>query len=207
MYKVTLYMPGVAIYRLHKLKDIPFLDFSAKLKTNVYSTFAKAASNKENIIALSYFLDAYDKDHWFKRIESNSIDLYTNDKIMYDNLLGTFTTLVSNCCAPNEADKDILENTGSVLVKRLPHNKYQYKVFLLPHKIKSRQDKEMVIKWLDTQGERILVSKVVKEWFIKTDWNWDRRYILVEVVKTLLMLKLRCPDSIGRIYDYVISDK
>ncbi len=205
MYKVTLYIPGVAIYRLHKLEDIPFINF--KTDKNVFSTFAKAAANQHNIVRLSYFLCAWDQSLWAKRIESNAIDLYTNDKSMYDGLLSTFEALVRSCSEPDEASKNILENTGSVVVKRLPHNKYQYKAFLLPHKVKNREEKQDFINWLGTQGERVLISEVVKDWFIKTDWNWDRRYILVEDEQTLLMIKLRKSEAIGRIYDYVISDK
>jgi hypothetical protein len=205
MYKVTLYIPGVAIYRLHKLEDIPLVNF--RTDYNVYSTFAKAAANKHEIITLSYFLCAWDQSLWAKRIESNSIDLYTNDKSMYDSLLSTFENLVRSCSEPDEANKSILENTGSVVVKRLPHNKYQYKAFLLPHKVKNREEKQEFINWLDTQGERVLISKTVKDWFVKTDWNWDRRYILVEDERTLLMVKLRKPEALGRIYDYVVSDK
>jgi hypothetical protein len=53
----------------------------------------------------------------------------------------------------------------------------------------------------------VLISEVVKDWFIKTEWNWDRRYIFVEDAQTLLMLKLRNAEAIGRIYDYIIIDK
>jgi len=37
--------------------------------------------------------------------------------------------------------------------------------------------------------------------------NWDRRYILVDNEKTLLMIKLHSPDAIGTVYKYEIVDK
>jgi hypothetical protein len=77
----------------------------------------------------------------------------------------------------------------------------------LPHKIKDRKDKKEYVNWVSGQNNRILISDAVKEWFITTDWNWDRRYVLIEDSQTLLMLKLRNPEALGRIYDYVISDK
>jgi hypothetical protein len=42
---------------------------------------------------------------------------------------------------------------------------------------------------------------------MKTEWNWDRRYVLVEDEGTLLMLKLRNPEVMGSVYNYVLSDK
>ena len=205
MYKVTLYIPGVAIFRLHKIDAIPNIKFDHS--RNAFSTMAKAAIHKESIIKLSRFLVEWPADTWAKRIESSSIDLYTNDKEMYNGLLSKFVDLVKSCSEPDETIKTLLENTGSVIVKKLPHNKYHYKAFLLPHKIKSREERQDYINWLATQGDRVLISEVVKDWFIKTEWNWDRRYIFVEDAQTLLMIKLRNAEAIGRIYDYILIDK
>lgn len=195
----------MAIYRLHKLEDIPLLNFN--VDRNVYSTFAKAAANKHEIIKLSYFLMAWPQSQWGKRIERSNIDIYTNDKDMYTRLMADFENLVSSVSEPDANNLDVLENTGSVIVKKLPHDKYHYKAFLLPHKIKDRADKQTYLDWIETQGDRILISPVVKDWFIKTDYNWDRRYVLVEDNQTLMLLKLRNPEALGRIYDYVVSDK
>ena len=205
IYKVTIMLPGVAIYRLHSLDAIPLLDFDSP--KNTYSTIARAAANRKEIIALSQFLSRWDRDLWSKRIERSTIDIYTNEKEMYHSLRAEFEESVSAVSEPNEKNLDILNHTGSVVVKKLPHNKYVYKAFLLPHKIKSKEDKLSYIDWIDTQGDRILISPIVREWFIKTDYNWDRRYVLVEDSQTLMLLKLRNSEALGRIYDYVISDK
>ena len=74
-------------------------------------------------------------------------------------------------------------------------------------RIRSKIDKRIYVEWIKGQHDRILISDAVKEWFVHTDWNWDRRYVLIEDSQTLLMLKLRNPEAIGRVYDYVISDK
>lgn len=205
MYKVTLCVPGVAIFRLHKIDAIPNIKFDHS--GNAFSTMTRAAANKDNILKLSKFLSKWPEDLWAKRIESSIIDLYTNDREMYGKLLTEFAAMLKSCSEPNETNKTLLENTGSVIVKKLPHNKYNYKVFLLPHKIKSREERINYIEWLATQGDRILISDTVKDWFIKTEWNWDRRYIFVEDPQTLLMIKLRNSEAIGRIYDYIIVDK
>jgi hypothetical protein len=205
LYKVTLHIPGVAIFRQNSLEKIPFLNFDGQKHT--HSTMARASLHRQELIALSSFLLKWDKELWSKRIECSAIDIYTNDKTMYKDLFLTFEEMACARSEPNEKDLDLLENTGSIIVKKLPHNKYAYKAFLLPHKIKDRKDKKEYVNWIDGQNNRILLSDAVKEWFIKTDWNWDRRYVLIEDSQTLLMLKLRNPEVLGRIYDYVISDK
>ena len=205
LYKVTLHIPGVAIFRQNSLEKIPFLNFDGQKHT--HSTMARASLHRQELIALSSFLLKWDSELWSKRIECSSIDIYTNDKTMYTNLFLAFEEIVIARSEPNEKDLDLLENTGSIIVKKLPHNRYAYKVFLLPHKIKDRKDKKEYVNWITGQNNRILISDAVKEWFITTDWNWDRRYVLIEDSQTLLMLKLRNPEALGRIYDYVISDK
>jgi hypothetical protein len=205
LYKVTLHIPGVAIFRQNSLEKIPFLNFDGQKHT--HSTMARASLHRQELIALSSFLLKWDSELWSKRIECSAIDIYTNDKTMYNDLFLTFEEMVCARSEPNEKDLDLLENTGSIIVKKLPHNRYAYKAFLLPHKIKDRKDKKEYVNWIAGQNNRILISDAVKEWFIKTDWNWDRRYVLIEDSQTLLMLKLRNPEVLGRIYDYVISDK
>jgi hypothetical protein len=205
LYKVTLHIPGVAIFRQNSLEKIPLLNFDGQKHT--HSTMARASLHRRELIALSNFLLKWDSELWSKRIECSAIDIYTNDKTMYNDLFLAFEEMACARSEPNEKDLDLLENTGSIIVKKLPHNKYAYKAFLLPHKIKDRKDKKEYVSWITGQNNRILISDAVKEWFIKTDWNWDRRYVLIEDSQTLLMLKLRNPEAIGRIYDYVISDK
>jgi hypothetical protein len=205
LYKVTLNIPGVAIFRQYRLEQIPLLNFVGQKHS--HSTMGRAALHKQELIALSAFLSNWDSELWAKRIECNDIDLYTNDKTMYEELFLNFEEFVSSRAEPNECDLDTLEHTGSIIVKKLPHGRYAYKAFLLPHKVKDRQDKREYVDWISGQNDRILISDVVKEWFVKTDWNWDRRYVLIEDSQTLLMLKLRNPDVLGRVYDYVISDK
>jgi len=205
LYKVTLNIPGVAIFRQNSLEKIPLLNFDGQKHS--HSTMARASLHRKELIALSSFLLKWDNELWSKRIECSAIDIYTNDKTMYNDLFLTFEEVACARSEPNEKDLDLLENTGSIIVKKLPHNKYAYKAFLLPHKINNRKDKKEYVNWITGQNDRILISDAVKEWFIKTDWNWDRRYVLIEDSQTLLMLKLRNPEVLGRIYDYVISDK
>jgi hypothetical protein len=198
-------VPGVAIFRQYKLEEIPTLELTPN--SNVNSIRTRAAHNKVNIVALATFLSGWESTVWAKRIESSNIDIYINDKQLYQQLLEKFASIVVLCYEPDESNLSILENTGSIVAKKFPHDKYHYKAYLLPHRIKNKESKKELIEWIDGQNERILISDSVKYWFISTEYNWDRRYVLVEDEYTLLMLKLRSADSLGRVYNYVISDK
>ena len=205
IYKISLKLPGVAVFRNYDLSAVPSIPFEKS--KNVHSLMYKASTNKNDIINLSQFLLQYSKDSWHKRIERDSIDLYTNDLEFFHQVLNNFSKLVKGYSVPKPTEVNTLLNTDSILAKKLPFNKYRYKVFLAPHKIRSMQAKAEFIGWLKSQENRVKISDTVKRWFITTNWNWDRRYMLVEDEKTLLLLKLRLPDAIGRVYDYILTDK
>lgn len=204
LYKATLGIPGVAILRLFKLDTLE-TSIPNSIPRFPHSTVDKANSNKEQILALAALLLKYDASTWGKRIESDQIDLYSNDKEFFDNICKNFESEIVHAYEPTE---DIINGAANqIFVGQYPHKKYKHKAFLLPHKMQDSSDKQSYIQWIDLQGDKILMSDAVKRWFLTTNWNWDRRYILVEDESTLLMLKLRGADIVGRIHDYVIVDK
>lgn len=206
-YKVSLEVKGAGVFRTVPLSEIS--NYCDKCVETSYrsSTETKVYNNKEQILDLSNFLLGYDSKLWSKRIENSNIDFYTNDQAFYHNISNQFKDHVNLRFEP-DANSNILDQPQVIVGKKLPHNKYQFRVYLLPHKMSGdREEKEKFIAWLQNQNSKIRLTSSVIRWFIHTDWNWDRRYILVEDEATLLMLKLRNSSVVGRVYNYVISDK
>jgi len=210
LYKISLYLPGISILR-NKSNNLLFnflspSNFEDKKYPN--STHAKARHNRDAILQLVEFLGKYQDDLWFKRLERDTIDIYTNDKDFYTLLSTTFQLLVTNLYQPLGKNIELLTASNKIITKKLPHNKYRFKVYLLPHKLANDDlGKKRYLQWLDSQKEKILITPSVKKWFMTTNWNWDRRYVYVEDPSTLLLLKLRNSETIGRSYEYVIVDK
>lgn len=206
LYKVSLSVEGASIFRSHTLTDV--IDFCNDTTTQYseYTFKGRAARHKSSILQLALFLNS-SSAIWSNRIESEQIDYYTNDKSFYDALSTAFCDTVLHRFEPAEGSNELLESTESIIVKKLPHNKYNYRVYLMPHKMAGdKEGKTKYIEWLKLQ-ERITCTPAIQTWFYSTDWNWDRRYVLVEDEQTLLMLKLRNADVVGRIYKFVVSDK
>lgn len=171
-----------------------------------YRWFTEVLNNKNNILDLSAILLSYDKNLWQLRVEKQQLDIYTKDERIYDEISNKFFHLVKQRFEPSS---DIPLVDGNIVkTKKLPHDRYRYKVFLLPHKLHKDYDAKMkYINWMEMQSPRISISHSVKQWFMITDWNWDRRYIWVEDESTLLMLKLRNSDVCGKVYEYQLCDK
>ena len=209
VYKVSLRVNGSNIFRMHSLEDIrDFCRSPLNESKPRYSTHMRAAANRDQILELTEFLLTQNPAIYTKRIEHVFMDFYTNDRNFYEELSEKFESAVWQRFEPDPATLDLLDVPQIIIAKKLPHNRYNYKVYLLPHKMKADKDaKKKYVDWLKTQDPRITCTPAVQKWFIKTDWNWDRRYVLVEDEHTLLMLKLRNSEVIGRVYNYIISDK
>jgi hypothetical protein len=208
LYKATLRIPGIAVLRMNTLDDT--IDLSDKSNLNEYvgyHYYKKVFANKEDITSLCQYLKSLSIEDWYKRIERDNIDLYTNDPEIYNGLIDRFQHILYLTSEPDISRKQEYEDKHHILCKKLPHDRYRYRVFLKPHKMNSdRSAKQSYINWLENQNN-VLISQAVKNWFIATDWNWDPRYILVEDHKTLLFLHMRNSEVLGRIYEYVLSDK
>ena len=209
LYKISLRQNGAAIFRY---KDLKFVrDFCSQTENHdrPYSVFHKAFQQKDSILEICEFLEQWDSKLWSKRIENNIIDFYTNDKNFYQQLSLKFAEVLIHRFEPDEDNLDVLNTDASVVsVKKLPHNRYRYRVYLLPHKMAGDKElKHRYVAWLKSQNPRITCTPAIEKWFVYTDWNWDRRYVLVEDEHTLLMMKLKHSEVIGRIYNYIVSDK
>ncbi len=209
LYKSTFNIEGCGMLRTKNLDEIEEFCLGPDPDTHSYSIWQRAWINRETILPFVKFLKNYTKNTYNLRIEKSLVDVYTNDKQFYELISNNFENILRHKFEPLEHTIDLLtENQHFISVKKLPKNRYNYRVYLLPHKMKGDlEGKQKFVDWLKKQDPKITCTPAVQKWFINTDWNWDRRYVLVEDESTLLMLKLRNSDAIGRIYNFVVSDK
>ncbi len=201
-------MPGIAMLRMKGMEStVEFLSVDQDEHTLKFQYLRQAHTNKEDIIDLCQYLLKQDANSWSKRIESSMIDIYTNDSKIFQDLLDKFPHILRSSSQPDTSRAQEYEDQHHIVCEKLPHGRYKYKIYLKPHKLKNdKQAKKEYLAWLDNQSN-VLISNAVKKWFLDTDWNWDRRYILVEDHKTLLLLHMRNAEVMGKVYEYVLSDK
>jgi len=210
LYKASFRLEGCALFRTKALDEVTaFCNGPGPEERHPWSVWAKAYNNRETMLELSEFLGNYSKDSYSLRIETALLDIYTNEKDLYDSASTKFSNILRHRFEPSAANIDLLqENKNYITVDKLPKGRYNYRVYLLPHKMKGdKEGKQKYLDWLKRQTPKVTCTPAVETWFLNTDWNWDRRYVLVEDEATLLMLKLRNSEVVGRIYNFVISDK
>ena len=208
LYKISLNVQGAGMFRIRTLEEVKSFCLSEKEEHRTYSFAYRAWDTRGDLLELTEFLLTQQDKVWTKRIETKIIDFYTNDIDFYTQLSTKFEKSLIHSFEPAANTLDLLDSASNIIVKNLPHDRYNFRVYLLPHKLKGdKEAKQKFIDWIKNQGDKITCTAAVETWFINTEWNWDRRYVLVEDESTLLMLKLRNSDVVGRIYNFVVSDK
>ena len=208
LYKITLTIGGANVlrYDLNKVEDMCTTESP---DAHYWGWQNKAYADREFITKIVYFLISKDKNLWSKRVERSFVDFYTNDKDFFNELSELAGERIIHRYEPTSSSTEILmDSATNVAVIKYPHDRYKHKVYLLPHKMKGdKESKQRYLDWLKKQCPKVTCTKAVEKWFLDTDWNWDRRYILVEDEAMLLMLKLRNSDVVGRVYNYILTDK
>lgn len=206
-YKSTLLIRGSAVFRIYSHSQLRELYKEGSVPSKELSYFKKSAwENRDIIIDLVNFLSQFDKSQYFMRIERDAVDLYTNDVDFYDKTNDNFSSILKHRFEPNETSLRELTDEPIIIVKKLPKERYNYRVYLKPHMIKNdKEAKALYLKFLSDQHPAVSISDSVKKWFMTTEWNWDRRYMLVDNEKTLLLLKLRNSDVLGKVYRFSVA--
>jgi hypothetical protein len=203
-------MEGSTLLRSESIKDLRDKLSKPEVQEHTYwSSWNKAYANRYAIIDLCDFLLRYTKEVYALRVEGFRLDVYTNDVNFYQTLSLRCESRVLQRFEPNANNIKALQDSKNIItVKKLPKDKYRYRVYLLPHKMaKDLASKQKYLNWLKSQQPKVTCTPAIEKWFYCTDWDWDRRYILVEDETMLLMLKLRSPEVMGRVYNFVICDK
>lgn len=207
LYKISLTVPGAHVFRMIDLEKIT--NFLNKLSHNQNSinfhTLNKSVINRRHIQRISSRLGLIDHKSYFIRVEQDRLDIYVNEQQLFDDLCIDLQDIIVQAFCPDK-EKIALLDRKVILVKKYPKEDFKYRVYLKPHVIKHKAEKHHYLAWLDLNLDYNM-SDSVRSWFITTEWNWDRRYMLVRNEPALLMMKLRNADAMGSVYEYVICDK
>lgn len=207
LYKVSLTVQGSYLFRTYNLDQlIAYCDNDVKPTGVNYSYLVKYFPYRKTMGKVARCIkDNSDIEHSI-RIERDVVDIYTNDQTFYTKLCNEFSDIIRMRFEPDPEMLNLLEGQN-VIVKKYPHDRYRHRVYLQPHKMAGdKEGKQRFVDWLKGQ-DSMTCTPAIESWFITTDYNWDRRYILVEDEKALLMLKLRGANVVGTIHNFVISDK
>jgi hypothetical protein len=207
-YKLSLRLKGAGIFRYNDYAHVKALMISPTDTFKLYKLEQKALDNKEDVYKVADFLSKHPKESLALRIEGSTLDIYTNDSEIFELGSKEFALITWKRYQPDPQTAHLLTSERKIIGKKLAHSKYQYKVYLTPHKLTvGDATRKNFVDFIHQNTDKVLMSSAVEDWFLRTHWNWDRRYIYVDNEQTLLMLKLKCSEALGSVYEYLIIDK
>lgn len=210
IYKIQLEIPGASALRWYDFPDLIEIFTHGKnpFKFGIYNRrdeiLGHLLENRQVWLDISFLLAGADKKSWQRRLEGDTLDLYTHDKDLFDKIYNGFSKHIKIVYKPEKnLEQDLLDSKNTIYVKKLPHDLYNYKVYLKPHKLSSiTEERIKLCEYLRKLVPSITFTPSIESWILSTYENWDRRYIYVDNEQTLLMLNLKSPDLIGKVMNY-----
>lgn len=219
IYKVSLELEGA--YALRTLGTQEIIEFATGLRAPPQSDDyefdtanwkAKNAhlihSNSKAWLTLLEILNSVPKNESTVRIESNILDVYTNNKNMYDSLCYEFADRTRNRHEPAPGMTDtLLDSNQEIFVKELPHGMYNFQVDIKSPLTLKYDELLNLADWCKSRKPAIAFTDATYNWLLKRDVYNTRRWIYVDTESTLLMLRLRCNDLLGTVRKYIKTGK
>ena len=158
---------------------------------------------KKYITAIEPFLD---KDVQL-RAENNTLSFFLNDEQLYQNLVQAAKPWVRSITEPatKEDTTALLEGkTSQVLCNELPHEKFQYKVYLryqMPSHLRLA-----FLEWIKNYGDAVRPSKSTLKWMTNHSPYMQDPFIHVSDKNQLLLTKLYLGQYARSTQEFVLRD-
>ena len=208
-YKVTLWFKGCEVFAYHSPAEVVAgLLATSPLDQSCYILDVICNRQESYILEMARLLSKFPMGTWADRIERCYFSIYTNDNELYNAVITDFYDDVCECYAPNLDDMELLLDPKVIVCNKLPHNKYEYKVFVCPSRISGSiavEERHKLLNWMESQFPKMTCTLSFKKWFIGTWWGSERRYFLVDNENTLLLLRMFHPEIIVSVHKYVVS--
>lgn len=219
IYKVSLKLEGA--YALRTLGHQEILDFATGLRAPPQSDDYEFStqtwrqknahliqSNSKVWISLLGILNSVPKEESTVRIETDILDIYTNNKSLYESLCYEFSDITRTRHEPAPGMTDtLLDSNQEIFVKELPHCMYNFQVDLKTPKSLTFEELENLADWCKSRRPAIAFTDATYKWLVKRDMFNTRRWIYIDTESTLLMLRLRCNDLVSTVRKYIKTGK
>jgi len=191
-YKISTRLKGASSFRFINLFRLIAHRFpGSQIQYEDFDTFTKVFDKYGNVIRY--------------RIESNTINFFTSDKDVYDQICVDLAKYIVSVTEPySDIELNVLNAKNKiVLCDTYPHGIYKYKVIFKPN---STQIKNTLLNW-----HKIYPETTIK--FSKTtigilaspkSYYWQYGFLYLQDEKFLSMLYLLGTGYIKRVEEYVI---
>lgn len=140
------------------------------------------------------------------RVEGSHFNLYCNELELVEKINKALSKWIRRITGPTSQEEInfLLTNSNKkVLCKKLPKNRYKYKLFLNYNISDDRRLK--FYQWASNYGEQIYFTESASKWLLgETLWWSTVPYMYVENDKTLSMVGLYLGSDVRKIQEHIL---
>jgi hypothetical protein len=213
LYKSIFIIPGIHVLRhyyneseieanVQDLKEVGW-------KRALYSRFVESYyENKEDILKFANLTgDARLSKDLFIRIQDPRVSVYSNDLESHTRIEEAFPNALHSVSRPNKkCIPALLEGKNVMVVSKLPHNRYKYKVIINNYSTSHSIPKQLY-EWGNAQGNAVKFSRKTEKYFKSPGLYLDQGFLYIEDESTLTMCNMfltKCPKRVVR---YVLESE
>lgn len=206
LYKVETQLAGASYIKRWGVEDtLEFCDDPVSTRGYYYqrSTVVNKQDLKKYVLAISPFLDKEVQ----LRAESSVLSFFLSDKKLYEDLVKAVYPWIKSITEPvsEEEAKALLEGkTSQVFCEALPHEKFQYKIYLryqMP--VHNRRN---FLDWISNYGDAVRPSKSTLKWLSSDTSYMQDPFIHVTDKNQLLLTKLYLGQYARNTQEFVLRD-
>lgn len=202
-YKISCKIEGIHLLRFYKY-DVARLHCDS-VNIKFYRGQSKFDLDSLNTFCLlgKEFID--DKDVK-KRIEFNKIDFYVLTESKFNDLINSLKNYVYSTTSPTNYQEltTLKSNNNFVLCKKLPHNKYKFKVTFKDMPLSIRQH---LINWAERyNNEDIYINNSTRTHFKGLKFKYGAHYFYIKDKKMLSFIFLAAAGYIRKTDEFVVRE-
>jgi len=139
------------------------------------------------------------------RSEGKIMSIYCKDKDLLDSLVQNLAKWIYKIYQPeNNAELDyILKNKKKTICKKLPYDKYRYKVYLKT--VMDLNSREAFLEWIFNYKDQVKINPVTIGWLTGRGRKYSqvRPFVYIENSKMLFLVKLFLGNNLGLDEEFV----
>lgn len=203
LYKIETKTPGASLIKHWGFERVRS---ACEHGGNKFSGRTFTDAEKKHLSEYLKSIEPYFNRELKTRVEHNTLNFFINDYQLYKDLSKVLEKWVVSLTEPvNETEaRSLQEKSSTVLCNHLPHNKYQYRVYI--KSMMPNHQRQQFKEWLSNYRDKIHYSKSTEEWLNGKTYYSQSPFLYIEEQGLLLMIRLYLGSWVKKTHEFVLRN-
>jgi hypothetical protein len=202
LYRIETTVPGASLIKHRSIDEVREFCFEdrGRMWGRQYTT-----NDKAQLADFLSVVEPFLKNDIKLRGEWNTLNFYLNDVNLYQDMATSLENWIISITEPaSAADAEALHNAAQVLRDTLPHNKFQYRVYIRTSM--PQHERIKLAKWLENYPDTVKTSKGTLKWMIAYKPFFQDPFIYVADRNQLMLVTLFLGGHLRNTQEFVLRN-